>query len=107
MNPNGKAYNLTTSYSGTVLDITAMRNNIQFNRKSTYKSISSQAIFDYKEGTVEHRRNHAIIHDKHMLELEILLGKLAILSSFNIIIYILLLNNLMIIFHLVRYIITK
>ena len=41
-----------------------IRDNIQFYRKSTRKSTSSQAIVDHGEGIFEHPRSHAIILDK-------------------------------------------
>ena len=62
--PNGEACNWTKSYPGAVPDITIMRDNIKFLRKSTRKSPSCLAIVDHGENASEHPRSHAIILDK-------------------------------------------
>ena len=62
--PNGETCNLTKCCPGDVSDITIMRDNIQFYRKSTRKSPTSQAIVDHGESVFEYTRSHAIILDK-------------------------------------------
>ena len=68
--PNGEACNWTKFYPGAVPDITIMRDNFQFDRKSTHKSPSSQTIVDFGENAFKNPRSHAIIYDKGYVGIE-------------------------------------
>ena len=68
--PNSENCNWTKHYPGATADIKTFRDNVQFHRKSTKQSPTTQSIVDHGEGSTKHLRHHAIILDKDCVGIE-------------------------------------